>query len=121
MDTRTADELRNLQRSVAELQSKVARLPVRDGKVRSGPIKVLITSSVSAADYSMSGTLTPSSFTARLWLPDGSGGYTHSSGATKACTNPYATDVSVGSGKGRVAWVTAGGELIAADCTEITL
>lgn len=40
MDTRTADELRNLQRSVAELQSKVARLPVREGKVRPNVVSV---------------------------------------------------------------------------------
>lgn len=34
MDTRTADHLRSHDRSIAELQSRVPRLPIREGKVR---------------------------------------------------------------------------------------
>lgn len=83
-------------------------------------VQVLITSSVSAASYS-GGTLSPSEFTARLWLSDGAGGFTQSADDTKDCTNPYATAITISSGKGRVAWVTTSGRLVVADCTEITL
>jgi hypothetical protein len=81
--------------------------------------KVLLTDSVSAASY-VDGTLTPASFTARLWISDGSGGFTHSSDDEIECTNPFLTGISVTPDKGRVASVS-GGELISVDCTEFTL
>lgn len=85
----------------------------------SGLVKVVITASVSAASYS-SGTLTPTEFTARLWMEDGDT-WTQSADDTKDCTNPYLTAITVTSGSGRVAWVTSAGELHNVDCTEFVL
>lgn len=90
----------------------------------SDPIKVMLTETVPAASYS-DGVLTPSTFTAELFVldsddPDGDD-WKHDSEKTKECTNPFATAVTIGSGKGRFAWVTRGGELLCADCTEVDL
>lgn len=84
-----------------------------------GVVKVVITGNVSAASYS-SGTLTPTEFTARLWMADGDN-WTQSADDTKDCTNPYLTAIAVTSGSGRLAWVTTAGELVTVDCTEFVL
>jgi hypothetical protein len=86
-----------------------------------GLIKVLLTGDVSAASYNAgTDTLTPSEFTARVWIADGDN-WTQSASDEKDCTNPYMTPVTVTAGSGRIAWVTAGGELYSVDCTEFVL
>ncbi|MBA3481726.1 MAG: hypothetical protein H0T51_07920 [Pirellulales bacterium] len=83
-------------------------------------LKVLITSGVPAAAYA-AGALTPTTFTARVWVKNASGQWTHSAANTKTCTNPYRTAIAVAAGQGRLAWVKPNGELIVADCTAFTL
>lgn len=124
--TLSRDDVRTLKGVVRKVRAgKLSQRPLptrrrtRNNRGGSGLVKVLLTADVAAASYS-SGTLTPTAFTARLWIRDGDN-WTQSADDTMDCTNPYLTAITVTSGSGRVAWVTSAGELHDVDCTELVI
>lgn len=83
--------------------------------------KILVLSSISAASYS-GGKLTPVTVTVRVMYehPDNDGSWTHSSSYTLDIKSFYVTAIPITSGKARFGWAIDG-ELLLADCGEITL